>query len=270
MQEIVRKAEGWLRETSEIRPEILLMAGTGLGESTGSLEVADRIPYKDIPGFPISTVAGHAGELVLGTLAGKKVAAMRGRFHLYEGYHPVEIAMPIRVLHGLGARTLILTNAAGGLGPGFKVGDLMFIRDHINLTGENPLTGPNVEAWGPRFPDMSRVYDPELFRLAATIAQKQGIPFREGVYVGLKGPSFETPAEVRFFSMIGGHAVGMSTIMEVIAAKHLDMKIIGISSITNINDPDQPEVASIEGIVEEAGKAGAKLERLITALVEAL
>lgn len=266
----VQKAENWLREKSGIRPEILLMTGTGLGGSTGGIKVSDRIPYESIPGFPVSTVEGHAGELVLGTLGGKNVAAMRGRFHLYEGYSPLEIALPVRVLHGLGARVLVLTNAAGGLGTVFRVGDLMLIRDHINFTGENPLVGPNEEFWGPRFPDMSKTYDPDLRVLAKAIAKKLGIPLQEGVYLGLKGPSFETPAEVRFFSMIGGQAVGMSTIMEVIAAKHLGMKIIGISSITNVNDPDHPEEADIESVVEEAEKAGVRLEQLITALVEAL
>lgn len=270
MQESVQKALAWLEKKSKIRPEILLMTGTGLGGSSGGIEVSDRIPYKDIPGFPLSTAPGHAGELVLGKLHGKPLAAMQGRFHLYEGYSPLEIALPIRILHGLGARTLILTNAAGGLGKGFRVGDLMLIKDHINFTGENPLIGPNVEAWGPRFPDMSKTYDPDLGNLAKNIAKNLGISLEEGVYLGLKGPSFETPAEVRFFSMIGGQAVGMSTIMEVIAAKHLGMKIIGISTITNINDPDNPEEASIESVVEEAGKAGIRLEKLITSLVEAL
>lgn len=270
MREAVEKTVNWLKEKTSVRPELLLMAGTGLGASMSGMEIIGRIPYETIPGFSVSTVTGHAGELVFGKLRGKNIAAMMGRFHLYEGYSPIEITFPIRVLHGLGVRTFIVTNAAGGLGKGFQVGDLMLIRDHINFTGENPLIGPNEESFGPRFPDMSQVYDPGFRELAKKIASEIGISLKEGVYLGLKGPSFETPAEVRFFSMIGGQAVGMSTVMEVIAANHLGMKILGISSITNVNDPDDPEEASIEGIVEEAGKAGLRMEELISGIVEAL
>ncbi|TYT75213.1 purine-nucleoside phosphorylase [Desulfobotulus mexicanus] len=264
------KAVAYIKERCDIRPEILIMTGTGLGKSTGTLEDEIRIPYGLIPEFPISTVSGHAGELVLGRLGGKNVAVMRGRFHLYEGYSPEEIAFPIRVFHEMRVKTLILTNAAGGIGPDFEVGDLMSIRDHINLTGENPLVGENNNAWGPRFPDMSAAYDPAMAELIKKLASASGFTLREGVYVGLKGPSFETPAEIRFLKTIGGHAVGMSTVMEVISARHLGMRVAGISTITNINDPDRPQIATLESIMEEADRASLRLEKLLTLLVEAL
>lgn len=267
LQEAVSLAADYIRTHSALIPEILIMTGTGLGDSAGSLETCTTLSYAEIPGFPISTVASHAGELVLGHLSGKNVAVMRGRFHLYEGYSPGEIAFPLRVFRSLGVQILILTNAAGGVGPGFNVGDLMLIRDHINLTGENPLIGPNVDVWGPRFPDMSCVYDADLRSLALAVSKDLGFSLREGVYVGLKGPSFETPSEIRFLKSIGAQAVGMSTIMEVIAARHGGMRVLGISTITNINDPDHPEMATLEAVVEAAGKASSRLEQLMTTLI---
>lgn len=265
--EMVREAALWLQARTKITPEIGVITGTGLGESTGALVVDAVIPYGEIPHFPTSTVKGHAGELVMGHLSGKPVFAMRGRMHLYEGYTPQEVAFPIRVMREMGVKRLVVTNAAGGIGPVFDVGDLMLITDHINLTGENPLVGPNEEALGIRFPDMSGVYDLSLRHLAAEVAASRDLPLKEGVYAGLKGPSLETPAEIRFLGVIGAQAVGMSTVTEVIAAKHAGMDVVGISTITNINDPDRPRIATIEEIVAEAGKASARLERLLVALV---
>ncbi|MCW7753958.1 purine-nucleoside phosphorylase [Desulfobotulus sp. H1] len=266
-QEVDRAVNHIRKQTSSV-PEVLVMTGTGLGQSTGSLHVQARIPYGDIPGFPVSTVESHAGELVLGCLGGRQVAVMRGRFHLYEGYSPSAITFPVRVFQAMDVKTMIVTNAAGGVGADFRVGDLMLIEDHINLTGENPLVGPNRDAWGPRFPDMSCVYDRDLGSLAKDTALELGFSLQKGVYLGLKGPSFETPAEIRFFSRMGAHAVGMSTVIEVIAARHAGMRVLGLSTITNINDPDNPDTATIEAIVEEAGKTAERLDRLLTRIVE--
>ena len=196
--------------------------------------------------------------------------AMQGRFHLYEGYSPAEVTFPIRVMQALGVRRLIVTNAAGGLNPAFRPGDMMLITDHINLTGENPLTGPNVDLWGPRFPDMSQAYDRKLIALAEKAAQAAGIPIRKGVYVGLKGPSMETPAEIRFLKSAGAEAVGFSTVQEVIAAVHGGMQVLGISIITNVNDPDRPVPAALEDIIAIARRATLSLEKLLEGIMRHL
>ena len=257
-----------IRERSEIRPVVGIISGTGLGESTGRLQIDLEIPYSEIPGFPVSTVESHAGTLVLGTLSGVQVVAMRGRNHLYEGYSAMEVAFPVRVMKALGVDTLLVTNAAGGIGPKFAIGDLMVITDHINMTGRNPLVGPNLGAFGIRFPDMSAVYDRDLRALAHEVGTSLSLPLEEGVYVGLLGPSLETPAEIRMFGIGGADAVGMSTVTEVIAARHCGIRVLGISTITNINDPENPVVATIEEIVAEGKKASAKLEKVLVGIIE--
>jgi purine-nucleoside phosphorylase len=247
-----------------------LLAGTGLGEATGALRVAAAFEYRDIPHFPVSTVPGHAGRLLFGEMAGQPVMVMQGRFHLYEGYSPAEVVFPIRVMQELGIRRLLVTNAAGGLNPAYAPGDMMLITDHINLTGENPLVGRNEDGWGPRFPDMARAYDPELIRSAEAAAEGCGLRLRKGVYAGLKGPSLETPAETRFLRTIGAEAVGFSTVQEVIAAVHGGMRVLGVSVITNVNDPDRPAPATVEEIIAVARRTAPDLEKLLTGVLRPL
>jgi purine-nucleoside phosphorylase len=251
-------------------PQIGMITGTGLGSLTDKIKVDLRIPYEEIPHFPRSTIEGHKGTLVCGNLANKQLIAMEGRFHVYEGYTPEEITFPVRVMSKLGINSLLISSAAGGLNPRFKPADIMIVKDHINLTGRNPLIGPNLNEFGPRFPDMSQVYDRELIRLAREKAKEVGIPLREGIYVGIVGPSLETPAETRFLRMVGADAVGMSTVPEVIVGVHCGLKILVIVAITNVNIPEAMGKTSIEEVIATAEKAGPKLsllwEKIITAL----
>lgn len=216
-----------------LSPTVGLVLGSGLGAVVDAMKVARTIPYGEVPGFPQSTVEGHEGELVLGELAGAPVACMRGRVHLYEGYAPQEVVFPTRVLVRLGASSLIVTNAAGAVNPDWNEREIMLITDHLNLTGQNPLLGPNDEALGPRFPDMSDAYDLEYREVAREVAEEQGLQLREGVYAGLLGPSYETPAEVRMLGVLGADAVGMSTVLEVVAARHMGARVLGLSCISN-------------------------------------
>jgi purine-nucleoside phosphorylase len=259
----VDAAAAHLRHRFPEAPATAVLAGTGLGGLAECLSGMEALDYGAIPHFPRATVPSHRGRLVVGRLEGRPVAVLQGRLHLYEGYSPPEVAFPVRVLRAWGATTLVVTNAAGGLDPAFRAGDLMLITDHLNLTGENPLVGPNEEAWGPRFPDMSRVYDPDLIAAARGAARAEGIPLREGVYAGLKGPSLETPAEIRFLRTIGADAVGLSTVTEVIAAVHAGFRILGLSVITNTHDPEAPAPARLEEIIAAAEAAAPTLARLI-------
>jgi purine-nucleoside phosphorylase len=247
-----------------------IILGTGLGGMADRLEQPSSLSYEQLPGFPHSTVASHQGRLLWGRLAGKEVLVLQGRFHLYEGYSAQEIAFPIRVLAALGIKVLIISNAAGGLDPLFKMGDIMLITDQINYTGENPLVGPHLEKWGPRFPDMSGVFDRRLGELAKAAAKKEKIRLRQGVYLGLKGPSLETPAETRVLMTLGAQAVGMSTIMEVITAVQAGMRILGFSVITNVNRPDRMAPSSIDSIIETAQKTGPLLVRLIEGILDGM
>ncbi len=248
-------------------PLIGFMTGTGLSDTLDGLDPMAIFDYSELPNFPISTVAGHKGKLIYGTLCGKYLLMMQGRFHLYEGYSPEEVTFPIRVMQELGVKHLILSNAAGGINLNYSAGDIMIIKDHINLTGKNPLTGPNEEDWGIRFPDMSQVYDPAFIDLAGKIALRRQIPIRTGIYAGLSGPSLETPAETRYLKIIGSDAVGFSTVMEAIAGVHAGMKILGISLITNINDPDKPAKTTLESVLKTAEKALGPLNRLLTDVI---
>lgn len=265
------------RETAEFlkahitdTPEVALLIGTGLGDSVRAMDIRVSLEYKNIPHFPVSTVVSHIGKLLFGTLAGKKIIALQGRFHLYEGYSPAEVTFPIRVLQELGVAYLIVSNAAGGLNPCFKTGDIMIIVDHINLTGDNPLIGPNDDRWGSRFPDMIGAYDKTLRTYAETAGKNARISLQKGVYVGLKGPSLETPAEVRFLRKIGAEAVGFSTVQEVIAAVHAGIKILGLSIITNVHNPDHPVPAKVDEIIAVANKSTAKLESIIAGVIQAI
>jgi purine-nucleoside phosphorylase len=260
----------FLRTRLAAIPRTAVIAGTGLGAAVRGLRVAAVWDYTNIPHFPVATVQGHSGRLLFGEVAGRPVAVMQGRLHLYEGYSPAEVTFPVRVLQALGVRRLIITNAAGGLNPAFRPGDLMLITDHINHTGENPLVGPNAADWGPRFPDMTRAYDPGLIALAQNAARDIGITLRTGVYVGLKGPSLETRAEIRFLRTAGADAVGFSTVAEVIAAVHGGMHVLGVSIITNINDPEQAVPATLEEILAVADAATPSLQKLLGAVLRQL
>jgi purine-nucleoside phosphorylase len=249
-------------------PYIGLLTGTGLGESAESMEIETTIRYEDIPHFPVSTVQTHIGRILSGKMNGCPVIAMQGRFHLYEGYRPAEVTFPVRVMQQLGVKILILSNAAGGLNPEFNPGDIMLITDHINLTGLNPLIGPNEDSWGPRFPDMTRAYDDELIASAEIIAKRAGIHLQKGIYVGLTGPSLETPAEVKFLQTIGAEAVGFSTVQEVIAAAHGGIRVLGLSTITNVHDPEDPVPATVEEIIEVARGVIPLLETIMIGIAE--
>ena len=232
-QQIQKAAEAILSKLDQ-KPAIGLILGSGLGELADETERAVKIPYADIPGFPVSTVQGHAGQLVCGTLSGKNVISMQGRFHYYEGYELDQVTFPIRVMKALGVETILVTNAAGGINTSFSAGDLMMITDHINFTGNNPLLGPNDEEMGPRFTDMSQAYDEEYQQIIRKTAQHLQINLKEGVYFGVSGPTYETPAEVRMARTLGGDSVGMSTVPEVIVARHAGIRVAGVSCITNL------------------------------------
>lgn len=270
MIEEIQKAAGFLLERIPFRPRIGLITGTGLGDLTRNVEVHLRIPYSEIPHFPVSTITGHKGTLAVGRLGTQTVMAMEGRFHLYEGYSPQEVTFPVRVMASLGAEFLFLSSAAGGLNPLFQPADVMVVTDHINLTGRNPLLGPNLDSFGPRFPDMSQVYDQALVGLAAEKARKLGISLKQGVYVGILGPSLETPAETRFLRTAGADAVGMSTVLEVIVAVHCGLRVLAIVAITNVNIPDQMKKIAIEEVIATAGKAGEKLAPLLEGVISSL
>lgn len=266
----VRETAAFIKKNISEMPVTGLLTGTGLGDSVAGINVCHSFDYREIPNFPVSTVESHKGRLIFGDISGHMLVAMQGRFHMYEGYSPLEVTFPIRVMHELGVSNLIVTNAAGGLNLTFSPGDIMLIRDHINLTGENPLIGRNEDSWGVRFPDMSDVYDKGLAAIALNAAIKYDLDLFQGVYVGLKGPSLETPAETRFIRMIGGDAVGFSTIPEVIAAVHSGMKVLGLSTITNVNDPDHQQKATVEEIIEVAEKAAPKVAIIIRHVLETL
>jgi purine-nucleoside phosphorylase len=263
----IRKAAEAILLKTNLRPKTAVILGTGLSGISEIMETDISIPYKEILHFPVSTVSGHPGILHMGRVGDAEVAVMEGRFHLYEGYDPAEIALPIRVLSLMGIENLIVTNSAGGLNPLFLPGEIMVIHDHINATGANPLAGINLEVVGPRFPDMSRAYDRALIEITEAEAKRLGIHLVRGVYVGILGPSLETPAETRMYRSFGADALGMSTIMEVIAARHTGIRVLGLSMIANVNLPDAMEPILIDDIIATAGKTGGDLIKLIAAVV---
>jgi purine-nucleoside phosphorylase len=270
LHERVAAAAEAIRGRSTLRPEVAIVLGTGLGALAREIHAETAIPYAELPGFPLSTVESHSGRLLLGRLAGRPVVAMQGRFHRYEGYDLGQVTFAVRVLHALGAGTLVVSNACGGMHPLWAPGDLVLLSDHINLLGDNPLVGPNDDRLGPRFPDMSAPYDPGLRALARAAALELGIVLREGVYVAVPGPNLETRAEYRMLRAIGADVVGMSTVPEVIVAVHEGMRVIGISIITDQCLPDALERADIERIIETAARAEPQLTRLVTTVVERL
>ncbi|MDP3774675.1 MAG: purine-nucleoside phosphorylase [Gemmatimonadales bacterium] len=265
--ESVEQAAAAVRARWPKRPEIAIILGTGLGGLGREIALECEVPYTEVPGFPLSTVETHAGKLLLGTLEGRPIAAMQGRFHHYEGYPLQRIAFPVYVLRALGAGTLIVSNACGGMHPLWASGDLVLISDHINLLGGNPLVGANDERLGPRFPDLSEPYDPALRALARAVALEEGITLREGVYVAVAGPNLETRAEYRMLRAIGADVVGMSTVPEVIAAVHAGLKVMGLSIITDQCLPDALEPAEFQRIVRTAMGAEPKLSALIRGVI---
>ncbi len=267
MYKKIQATAAWLRERMPNAPQTAIVLGTGLGQLAKSIDRILSIPYSEIPNFPVSTVEGHAGELIFGRLGGKDVMAMEGRFHYYEGYTMQQVTFPVRIMYELGIKTLFVSNAAGGTNPNFKIGDLMIITDHINFMPENPLHGPNVPP-GPRFPDMSEAYDHELIARADAIAAKHGIKVQHGVYLATQGPTYETPAEYRMFARWGADAVGMSTVPEVIVAHQCGIRCFGISIITDLGGMEVPMTITHEEVLRAAEAVQPLMATIMAELVE--
>lgn len=270
LQEKLQETVAAIRKVSEVRPDIVLTLGSGLGELGDEVEQRQAIPFSSLPHFLRSNVQGHAGNLVLGTLEGKKVCVLQGRYHYYEGHPMDELVYPLRTARMLGAKTFIVTNAAGGANPGFTAGDLMLITDHINFLGNHPLRGENPDSLGGRFYDMCTAYNPELLALAFRVGKKQGIALREGVYCATLGPSYETPAEIRMIQRWGADAVGMSTVPEVLAAAHMGMQTLGISCITNMAAGILPQALSHAEVIETSQRVKGTFKQLIRGVLRAL
>lgn len=271
--EQIDQAADALRNRSTHQPRVGLILGSGLNSLAESVKGSTIIPYSEIPNWPVSTVHGHAGRLVMGELEGQNVFVMQGRIHFYEGYSMSQITLPVRVMQRLGLEMMFVTNAAGGVNPDFVPGDVMLITDHLNLvgmTGANPLMGPNIDDLGPRFPDMSQAYDRQLMSVARQVASQEQIPLREGVYCALSGPSFEGPADLRFLRMAGADAVGMSTVPEVIVARHGGLRVLGLSGISNKANLDGSTVTTHEEVIEAGKVTAPKMEKIIRGVLRAL
>lgn len=268
--EFYAETAAYLSACCSEKPETAIILGSGLGSLADSIEEPTVIPYREIPHFVRSTASGHKGNFIIGKLSGKPIVAMQGRFHYYEGYSMEQVTFPVRVMKLLGIRNLLVSNAAGGINTSFKVGDLMIIRDHINMM-PNPLIGPNKDAFGTRFPDMTRAYDRELIQAMESIAAEKGIAVKKGVYVGLTGPSYETPAEYAFYGKVGGDAIGMSTVPEVIVARHCGIRVFGMSVITNEGYHFADDfVNDANDVIEAANRAAEKMSILFSALIATL
>ncbi|WP_407071827.1 purine-nucleoside phosphorylase [Pueribacillus theae] len=266
----IREASNFILKQIEAKPSIGVILGSGLGELAGEIGQPVVIGYRDIPYFPEPTVEGHAGKFVVGTLHSKSVVAMQGRFHYYEGHSMQDVTFPVRVMKWLGVDQLIVTNACGGLNPAFKPGDLMLIQDHINMTGDNPLIGENEEELGPRFPDMSRAYAPDLQTLVQDTAEKLNIPIQKGVYAGISGPSYMTAAELNMLRIIGADTVGMSTVPEVIVANHMSMSVIGLSCITDMAIAEELQPLTHEQVIAVANRTKPTFKKLVKEIIKAL
>lgn len=266
--EIIERCVSIIRERTDMEPEIGLILGSGLGSYAERIENAVVIPYKDLPDFPVSTVAGHAGQFVIGTCGGKTVIAMQGRVHYYEGYTQRQITMPVRIMKRLGVKTLVLTNAAGGVNENFKPGTLMVIKDHINYSGSNPLIGENIDEDGPRFPDLTTVYDKGLQKALKEAVEKKGIHLEEGVYMMFSGPCYESPAEVRMARIVGADAVGMSTVPEAIVCAHCGIRVLGISCITNLAAGILDQPLNHKEVVEVADRVKKTFETVVDTILE--
>jgi len=270
MLELIHNSVEYLKKRTDFQPEIGIILGTGLGGLVDEIKTEKSISYKDIPNFPVSTVKGHQGKLIFGLFGNKKVIAMQGRFHFYEGYTMSQIVFPIRVMKFLGINKLIVSNASGGVNPNFEIGDIMIINDHINLFPTNPLIGPNIEELGTRFPDMSDAYDENLIALALSLSKNLNIKAVNGVYAGLTGPTLETPAEYSYIRKIGADAVGMSTVPEVIAARHMQITCFGLSIITDLGVPGKIVKVTHQDVQNVASKAEQNMTRLIKKLLECI
>ncbi len=269
MMEKITETAVFLKEKTGFTPKTGIIMGSGLGSLVDEIDSKHRISYRDIPNFESSTVEGHAGRLIFGELGGKQVVAMQGRFHYYEGYPMQKVTFPVRVMRLLGVDTLFVSNAAGGLNPEYKIGDLMIIRDHINMFPENPLRGPNLDDLGTRFPEMSQAYCVTLIEKAKQIATKHDIRFQTGVYIGSPGPTLETPAEYKMFRILGADATGMSTVPEVITARHAGMKVFGVSVITNLSEPSEADKPTThEEVQNVAGAAASKMRLIFKELIQ--
>ena len=268
-QKEIQKAADYILSKIEFNPEIGLILGSGLGELAEETKQPTFIPYEDIPGFPVSTVEGHKGRLVCGTMNGKKIVSMQGRFHYYEGYSLDQVTFPVRVMKAIGVKTIIVTNAAGGINETFQPGDLMLIQDHINFTGANPLMGPNDSEMGPRFTDMRQAYDKQYQQIIKDTAEKNGIALKQGVYFGLTGPTYETPAEIKMARVLGGDAIGMSTVPEVIVARHAGIRVAGISCITNLAAGMQ-ETLSHKEVVETTERVKETFKTLVKEVIQVI
>jgi len=262
-----KESVAYIQSKTNVKPTVGIILGTGLGGLVKEIEVIDEIEYKDIPNFPVSTVESHKGKLILGKLGGKEVVAMQGRFHYYEGYNMKQVTFPVRVMKLLGVERLLVSNASGGVNPDFEVGEIMIVDDHINLFPEHPLTGKNFDELGPRFPDMSQPYDPKMISLAKEIAQENNIKVSVGTYLGLTGPTLETPAEYKYVRIIGADAVGMSTVPEIIVARHMNMPVFAISIITDLGVPGKIKETSLEDVIAVASRQEPKMTLIMKELV---
>lgn len=270
MLDNIKLTARYLKSQISSEPRIGIILGTGLGGLVNEINIELAIPYKEIPNFPVSTVEGHSGKLIFGTLGGKEIVAMQGRFHYYEGYDMGEVVFPVRVMKFLGVNTLFVSNASGGVNPNFEIGEIMIINDHINLFPTNPLIGPNMDELGPRFPDMSEPYSKRMIAKAKEIAENHNIRISEGIYAGLTGPTLETPAEYVYIRNIGSDAVGMSTVPEVIAAKHMGMECFGVSIISDLGVPGKIVEVTHEMVQDVATKAEPKMTIIISELIQSL
>ncbi|MBU0488852.1 MAG: purine-nucleoside phosphorylase [Bacteroidetes bacterium] len=270
MLEKIKNTAAFIRNKVQAEPELGIILGTGLGGLVSEIDISHILPYEEIPDFPLSTVEGHSGKLIFGNLSGKRVIAMQGRFHFYEGYSMQELTFPVRVMKFLGIKRLIVSNASGGVNPDFEIGDIMLINDHINMMPDNPLMGKNIMELGPRFPDMSETYDKGMLSLARTIGNELGIKLVEGVYAATSGPCFETPAEYTRFRNSGADTVGMSTVPEVIVARHMGIPVFAVSIITDLGVPGKIVEVSHEEVVKVASAAEKKMTQVIKILVERL
>ena len=270
MLEKIKATANYIKERINATPEVGIILGTGLGGLVKEIEIKESIPYSEIPNFPVSTVDGHAGRLIYGTLGNREVLAMQGRFHYYEGYSMKEVTFPVRVLKSVGISHLFVSNASGGLNPDWHVGEIVIISDHINFFPEHPLRGKNESELGPRFPDMSKCYDERLRNKAKLIALENNIVVKEGVYVGVSGPTFETPSEYKMFRLLGGDLVGMSTVPEVIVARHMNLKVFGISIVTDSGVPGEIVEISHEEVQEVAMKAEPKMTLIMKKLIQGI
>ena len=261
------EAVTFLKGKTDINPTVGVILGTGLGGLVNEIEVVDEVPYDQIPHFPVSTVESHSGKLIFGRLGGKEVVAMQGRFHFYEGYNLQQVTFPVRVMKLLGVERLVVSNASGGVNPDYEIGEIMILNDHINFFPGNPLIGKNFDELGPRFPDMSDVYDAEMIEIAQKIAEEEGIRVATGVYLGLTGPTLETPAEYRMVRILGADAVGMSTVPEIIAARHMEMPCFAISIITDLGVPGKIKKVSVQDVIEVASRQEPKMTKIIKELI---